>query len=75
MGKKRDLANKNIETLIDELVAYEESYVSSSCCPYRFNLFGANNIEKPKSCEDCASCKENFFLQVNDNLRERFIVD
>lgn len=75
MGKKRDIANKNIETLIDELVAYEESYVSGSNCPYRFDLFGADGIEKPKDCEDCISCKEDFFLQVNNNLRERFIVD
>lgn len=75
MGKKRDIANKNIETLIDELVAYEESYVTNSNCPYAYNLFGADGIEKPRSCEDCVTCKENFYLQVNNNLRERFIVD
>ena len=74
MGKKRDLANKHIEELIDELVAYEENYVGDSNCPYRFNLVGADGIEKPKSCEDCISCKEDFFLQVNNNLRKKFIV-
>lgn len=75
MGKKRDLANKHIKELIDELVAYEESYVGNSNCPYRFDLFGADGIEKPKSCEDCIGCKENFFLQVNNNLRKKFIVE
>lgn len=75
MGKKRDLANKHIEVLIDELVAYEESYVTNSNCPYVYNLFGADEIEKPRSCEDCETCKENFYLQVNNNLRERFIVE
>lgn len=75
MGKKRDIANKNIETLIDELVAYEESYVGSACCPYKFDLFGADGIEEPKNCEDCISCKEDFFLQVNNNLRKRYIVE
>ncbi len=75
MGKKRDIANKHIEILIDELVAYEESYVGRSCCPYKFTLFGAKEIEKPKSCEDCETCKEDFYLQVNNNLRKRFIVE
>lgn len=75
MGKKRDIANKHIEELIDELTAYEESYVGRSNCPYLFTLFGADEIKKPKSCDDCASCKEDFFLQVNNNLRKRFIVE
>ena len=74
MGKKRDLANKHIEELIDELVAYEESYVGNSCCPYKFNLFGADSMREPDQCDDCMSCKEYFFLQVNNDLRERFIV-
>lgn len=75
MGKKRDIANKHIELLIYELVAYEEGYVGRSCCPYKFNLFGANKIEKPKSCDDCETCKEDFYLQVNSNLRKQFIVE
>ena len=76
MGKKRDLANKHIETLINELVSYEESYTGCNC-PYKINSFliGADGIEKPKSCEDCISCKEDFFLEVNNNLRKRFIVE
>ena len=75
MGKKRNIANKHIEKLIDELVAYEESYVGNSCCPYKFNLFGADEIEKPKSCDNCMVCKEDFFLRVNNNLRKQFIVE
>ena len=76
MGKKRDLANKHIEKLIDELVSYEEAYVSRSCCPLKFNLFGAERIDRPSNCAqmDCESCKEDFYLQVNSNLRKRFIV-
>jgi hypothetical protein len=75
MGKKRDIANKHIEQLIDELVAYEKSYVGRSNCPYIFTLFGAEEIEKPKSCDDCETCKEDFYLQVNNNLRKLFIVE
>lgn len=75
MGKKRDIANKHIEQLIDRLVAYEEGYVGRGCCPYKFALFGADNIKKPNQCDDCESCKEYFFLEVNNNLRKRFIVE
>ena len=76
MGKKRDRANQNIQTLINELVSYEESYIGCNC-PYKMSLFGADNISKPLSCSNvgCESCKEDFFIQVNDNLGKRFIVE
>lgn len=77
MGKKRDKANKNIERLIDELVSYEESYVGQSNCPYLFGLFGAKNLEKPTNCSNigCESCKEDFFIRVNEELRKKYIVE
>ena len=76
MGKKKDKANKNIEKLINELVSYQEAYVGSANCPYTFHLLGADDIEKPKSCHliGCESCKENFYIKINENLQEKYIV-
>ena len=74
MGKKRDRANAHIETLIDELVAYEEAYVGSDNCPYKFDLFGSINIKKPELCDDCTLCKKDFFEEVTGYLLETYIV-
>ena len=77
MGAKRNLANKHIEELINELVAYEEAHVTDSNCPYMYNLLGADDIQKPVDCHmvGCESCKEDFYQKVNENLRERCIVN
>lgn len=74
MGKKREQANKNIEWLIDNLVDYMEGYVTKSNCPYKFHLMGTENITPPTTCNDCESCKEDFYIRVKNNLREKYIV-
>lgn len=65
MGKKRDLANKHIELLIDELVDTRESNNIGYCCHYD---------ECNKCIHDCETCKEEYFENMKENLREKYLV-
>ena len=75
MGKKRDLANKNIEDLVYELVGYMRGYVGNSNCPYKYHLLMADDIKKPdcpsRSCEDC---KDEFFEKLTNKLIDNYVV-
>lgn len=75
MGKKRDKANENIIDLIKNMVGYMQGYVGECNCPYKFNLVGAENIKKPKNCNNCESCKEHFWVEVESNLLDKNIVE
>lgn len=65
MGKKRDLANMHIEILIDELVDTRESMNRSYCC---------HSNECNKCIHDCETCKEEYFANMKENLREKYLV-
>ncbi len=65
MGKKRDLANKHIEILIDELVDIRESNDRCYCC---------HPDERNKCSHDCETCKEEYFENMKENLKEKYLV-
>ena len=70
MGKKKDLANKHIEILIDELVDTRETLNRYNCCYYY------NSAKKKSSCiHDCGTCKENFYMQMKNDLRKIYLVN
>lgn len=71
MGKKRDLANKNIERLIDEYVDTVERYNTANCI-YEIHILGCN--EQAKCMHNCGTCKEFFYERQKENLRDMFIV-
>jgi len=72
MGKKRDLANKNIEKLIDEYVDTVESYNKPNCVKC-IPMLG--DQEDEITCiHNCESCKEYFYLNKKEQLREMFLV-
>lgn len=75
MGKKRDKANENIATLVREMVGYMQGYVRDYNCPYKFNLVGAEHIKKPSVCNDCESCKKEFWLDLESHLLDENIVE
>lgn len=70
MGKKRDEANENIASLIDELV--DTKFSSLGCnCPY--------SNEKAKPCDnygrDCSWCKEDWKAKETERLLIKYIVE
>ena len=65
MGKKRDLANEHIELLIYELVDTRESNNRGYCC---------HSDERNKCIHDCETCKEKYFENMKENLREKYLV-
>lgn len=65
MGKKRDLANKHIEILIDELVDTRGSANRVQCCHLN---------ERNKCIHDCETCKEEYFENMRESLREKYLV-
>ena len=65
MGRKRDLANEHIELLIDELVDTRESNNRGYCC---------HPDERNKCINDCETCKEEYFENMKENLREKYLV-
>lgn len=77
MGKKRDLANKNIVDLVYNLVGYMKGYVGSCNCPYTYKLLGAENFTKPKDCHvlGCETCKEDFYTALTSELLDRNVVE
>jgi hypothetical protein len=75
MGKKRDLANKNIEKLIDEYVDTVESYNKSNCVKC-IPMLGNYNQEDEITCiYNCESCKEYYYLNKKEQLRKMFLVE
>ena len=65
MGKKRDLANKHIEELIDELVDTRESMGRGYCC----------YVSEHDMCiHDCETCKYEYYLDMKENLRKKYLV-
>ena len=66
MGKKRDKANANIETLIDELIDTWKLLGDGNCphcgfCP-------------PDNLEDCYECKKRYYENMRDRLLDKYIV-
>lgn len=72
MGKKRDLANQNIEMLIDEYVDTVEMYNRSNCIKYVPILGCDGNLIC--SDTDCDACKQQFYESIKTKLMARYIV-
>lgn len=69
MGKKRDKANENIETLIEELVDARKEALGHGNCPY---------YTGQRPCEDndnnCDLCKNNYYEEMRYELLKKYIV-
>lgn len=70
MGKKRDKANENIVSLIDELIDARKETLGNAYCPYG----GSGNPEN--NCEhiSCNDCKGKYFDDMRERLLEEYIV-
>lgn len=66
MGKKRDKANENIKTLIDELIDARKALGDGDCPHYGFC--------PPDNAEDCYECKKRYYENMRDELLAENIV-
>lgn len=73
LKKKLSQANSNIVDLVFELVGYMQGCVTNSHCPYTFNL--ADGYEKPQECNDCETCKEEFWRDKTADLITKYAVE
>lgn len=69
MEKKIDKANKNIASLIDELIGARKGTLGNRC-PYGENGNPENDCERI-SCEECV---EKYFENMKERLLEEYIV-
>lgn len=73
-GKKRDLANKNILELIDEIINYESIYIKDNCLrPYFYGKFDCptSDNEKKVSCDECT---EIYLDWLKEKMIKKYIV-
>lgn len=70
MGKKRDKANENIVSLIDELIDARKESLGRAYCPYG----GSGNPEKDCEHISCEDCKEKYFENMREQLLKEYIV-
>lgn len=75
MGKKRDLANEHIVDLVSNMIDYMQGYVGNCNCPYKYRLLGAENLSKPNKCSDCEKCKSDFWIDLESELLEKYVVE
>lgn len=66
MGKKRDAANENIKTLIDELIEARKEALGAGNCPH----YGVC----PTDAENCDACKTQYYTNMRDELLAEYIV-
>lgn len=69
MGKKRDKANENIVSLIDELIDTRKEALGNYC-PYG----GSGNPENDCEHINCSDCKEKYFENMRVRVLEEYIV-
>lgn len=75
MGKKRDLANEHIVDLVSNMIGYMQGYVGYCNCPYKYKLLGAEKFVKPTKCSDCETCKHNFWIGLEAELLDKYVVE
>ena len=73
MGKKREKANANIVTLIDELIDTKKSALGSGKCPYY--TMDVRPCEEHNSRYDCYECVEEYFENMRSRLLKQYIVE
>lgn len=74
MGKKLDLANKNIIELIDEIIGYESIDVKDNCPnPYSYGKFDCpmSDNERKVSCDECT---EIYLDWLKEKMIRKYIV-
>lgn len=72
LKQKLSQATSDIVDLTYMVVGYMQRYVGSVNCPYKYNLSGAENFEKPNECKDCESCKERFWTDLTAELLTKY---
>ena len=73
LKKKLSQANSNIVDLVYEMIGYMQGWVGLGNCPYAFNL--AIGYKKPQECNDCETCKEEFWRDKTADLLTKYAVE